>query len=187
MSFPSFTAGDVLTATDMNAVGLWKITETIVTAGSTSSISFNNCFTSSYANYRINIDQFVPSTASIGPNLRMRVGGVDNTTTNYNWSFVGLYEDNTSTNAANTGQTSANLGIFNSTNTLFLGSATVDMFSPALAIRTHMQLNSILYNAKFGGRTGYAVHNVETAYDGFTIFVTSGNISQIRVRVYGYK
>jgi len=52
MSFPSFSTGDVLTASDMNAVGLWKI-NTFTAAGTNRALVIDNIFTSDYENYRI--------------------------------------------------------------------------------------------------------------------------------------
>jgi len=55
MSFPSFSAGEVLTAADMNAVGLWLVSTTTIGTGVTS-VPVNNCFSSTYQNYRIVIE-----------------------------------------------------------------------------------------------------------------------------------
>ena len=52
MSFPSFNAGEVLTAADMNAVGLWLVSTTTIGTGVTS-VPVNNCFSSNYQNYRV--------------------------------------------------------------------------------------------------------------------------------------
>lgn len=52
MTYPSFSVGEVLTANDMNAVGLWLVkTQTIGTAVTTQQIT--NCFNSSFDNYRV--------------------------------------------------------------------------------------------------------------------------------------
>lgn len=52
MSFPSFVTGDILTATDMNAVGLWKI-NTFTAAGTSRALVCDNVFTADYDNYRV--------------------------------------------------------------------------------------------------------------------------------------
>ena len=52
MTFPSFSSGEVLRATDMNAVGLWKV-GTFTASGSASSLVCDNVFTSDYENYLV--------------------------------------------------------------------------------------------------------------------------------------
>jgi len=49
MTYPSFTSGDILTAADMNAVGLWLVkTQTVGTA--VSSVQVTGAFSSTYDN-----------------------------------------------------------------------------------------------------------------------------------------
>lgn len=52
MSYPVFASGDVLNASDMNAVGMWLITTQNITAG-TNLQTISNCFSSTYKNYKI--------------------------------------------------------------------------------------------------------------------------------------
>ena len=52
MTFPVFLAGDVLRATDMNAVGMWKV-GTFTANGTSRALVCDNIFTSDYENYRI--------------------------------------------------------------------------------------------------------------------------------------
>lgn len=50
MSYPSFTTGEILTAADMNAVGLWQVS----TGSFTNAASFDVIgFTSTYQNFRL--------------------------------------------------------------------------------------------------------------------------------------
>jgi hypothetical protein len=51
MSFPSFSVGEVLTAADMNATGLWLIQRQDVTAQQ--NVDFTNVFKTQYAGYRV--------------------------------------------------------------------------------------------------------------------------------------
>ena len=52
MGFPSFASGDILTATDMNAVGWWLVKTQTVGTG-VSSVTVTGAFSSTYDNYRI--------------------------------------------------------------------------------------------------------------------------------------
>jgi hypothetical protein len=72
MSFPSFASGEVLTAADMNAVGLWRVTNCTVTSvggtaatasngvitigTSNTSVTVANAFSSDFQSYRIFIE-----------------------------------------------------------------------------------------------------------------------------------
>jgi hypothetical protein len=70
MTFPSFTSGEVLRATDMNAVGLWLIkSQTVGTA--VSSVTLSDVFSADYDNYRVTITGVVPSAED---SFRVRFG-----------------------------------------------------------------------------------------------------------------
>lgn len=188
----NFASGDVLTASDTNTYltngGLVYVTQLLVTAGSSTAVSFNNCFTSTYDNYRVVIDSFQPSVAGRGLQLRLRVGGVDAAGTDYYYSCRGLYVDSTSADVGQSGVTVMDTFIYNSTNTLAVCAATWDIFRPFKAERTMFLGNSMLYNAQFGCRNGMGEHNLATSYDGFTLLMNStGNITNVNVRVYGYR
>lgn len=187
----NFAAGDVLTASNVNTYltngGLVYVTQTLVSSGSATSVSFNNCFTSTYDNYRIVIDSFQPSVAARGLNLRLRVGGVD-TATNYVYAFRGLYVDGTSADNFSNAATFYDTAVYNSTTTIAIGSAAIDVFNPARTERTFFSNNSSLYNAQFGARFGIGEQNDSTAFDGFTLLLSgTGNITTLRCRVYGYR
>lgn len=187
----NFAAGDILTASQVNTYltngGLVYITQSIVSSGSATSVSFNNCFSSTYDNYRIVIDSFQPSIAARGLVLRLRNAGVD-LATNYIYAARGLYTDNTSADTNSAAATFADTYIYNSTNTIAIGAATIDVFRPQKADRTFFVLNACTYNAQFGSRSGIAEQNDLTACDGFTLLMTgTGNISTLNVRVYGYR
>ncbi len=188
----NFAAGDVLTASNVNTYltngGLVYITETIVTAGSSATLSFNNVFSSTYDNYRIMIDGYQPSAALQALNFRLRVGGVDASGADYYYSFVGNYVDGTSTATIGSAVTSGTTGIYNSTNSLNIANASIDVIRPYKAERTFFTCSGSLYNSQFGSRFGMNEHNLTTSYDGFTLFNSaSGNITKITVRVYGYR
>jgi hypothetical protein len=52
MTFPSFGAGEVLTATDMNAVGLWRVAGSAFAGATTFDITG---FSSNYSRYRLEL------------------------------------------------------------------------------------------------------------------------------------
>ena len=63
MTFPSFSVGEVLTAADMNAVGLWKITT--VTFNNEASKVVDNVFSADYTNYKVVVQLYGSSNSQI--------------------------------------------------------------------------------------------------------------------------
>ena len=189
MAIKTFTAGSVLTAADTNTylanAGLVYITQASATSGS--SLSVDNVFSSTYSNYRIHIDGFQPATAAVGLQLRMRVSSTDASGTDYFNSYSGLYVDGSSSSSTVSAATSMATGIYNSSNTTPFGYSVLDVFGPNRAERTYFAVNAVLYNSQFGARVGFGEHNLTTAYTGFTLLPGSGNFSNIRVWVYGYR
>jgi len=189
----NFGSGEVLTASDVNTYltngGLVYISETLITAGSATSVSFNNVFTSTFDNYQVIIDSFRPSVADRGLNFRMRVGGVDAAgATDYKNAFLGLTAAGATSNFTSTGQDNGSTGVFNSSTTVSHGSATITFFNPARTERTNIQSHAQLFATQLFHRTGSVLHDLATAYDGFTLLLSStGNITTLRVRIYGYR
>jgi hypothetical protein len=152
-----------------SAGGLVFIVSGTVAAGS--SLTLNNCFSASYANYRILLE------SNVAPTLRWRVGGADNSASAYYEQSV--YGNGATVGAVRSGPlTSAPLpsGV--------PVAAVLDVFQPAVATPTVM---TVLANQ--GAVTAPSVimsthgHNVSTAFDGFSILGTTMTAS---VRVYGY-
>lgn len=188
MTYPSFTSGEVLTAADMNAVGLWKVGETTFT--NQASPIYNNIFTTNYDVYRLIIRIGV---ASSGTNayLRMRLVNSGGTiqTTNYTakslWSNVGvantLFADYDSVSNA------YSLGPIGNTDNP--GSMSVDIYNPFVST------SFTLYNGNFfGTQNGTAnymglfggAHQTVASYTGLNFFANTGNITGT-VAVYGYR
>jgi len=158
--------------------GLVHINTTTFTA--TSSVSINNVFTATYDNYCISFD--IQNTIGNQPLiLRLRVGGVDDTTaSSYVVQFLlgGGGSASALGAATNQGQISVlNLQSVHMTN----------LYSPFLTAQT----NAITHSQSYGTSTSFISnfgfnHNQSTSYDGFTFYSGSGNMTGT-VRIYGYK
>ena len=184
MTYPVFASGDVLNASDMNGVGLW-----LVSSGSFSAVasfSVDNVFNSNYRNYRIVVhnDQTTGASAQVISTV-LRVGGVDATSayfsqrSGYNWSTGVINAD-----LVNNGSywfiiRSNGSGIDGET------SASFDLYSPALAVRT--MLNGLAVDGSYGASVnGY--HGTATAYDGIKFSTTTGGTNMTGTyRIYGYR
>ena len=155
------------------AAGLTLIKK--VTFSAVASFSEDNVFTSDYDNYLILISG-VSSSAS-DTQLRLRVGGVDASGSNY------LYQG---------------LNVQGATVSGFVGTATVftlgsdgtnrfdhraEIFGPAIADKTGWLSFGHRDDLRIGFTGSY--HNLSTAYDGFTILDNVGNITGT-LWLYGY-
>lgn len=193
MGYPTFNVGDVLTAADMNAVGLWRITNcTVSSAGGTAatasngvitigtgntSVTVNNAFSSLYDNYRI---EFANSDATGNGNFMYLAFGAANTQ-----YYGSIYFDNF--NGASTGSTRRDNSTFmevgvsgTDNNTSFA----MDIHSPNIATTT------TFHGTYFGGGWsgwfgGQQLSN--TQFTSFTISIQAGSFSGGTIRVYGYR
>lgn len=175
MAFPSFASGDVLNASDMNAVGLWLVkTQTIGTAVST--VAVTGAFSSTYDNYKITI---TGGACSSDQGVLLQLGS---TTTGYYATYIYSAYNLTTVAGFNTNN-GANfpIGACRADGIL----VNIDLLSPNLAKQTAFggyNQNS-LTNA--GPITGYLANT--TQYTGFTILLTGGTLTGGTIRVYGYR
>jgi hypothetical protein len=174
---PDFTAGAVLTAAQMNAVGLWLV-GTVTVSASTSGTT-DTAFTSDYKNYRV-VGTF-SSTTAINVALTLRNSGGDVTATNYKYMDALVGYGNTSWTIA--GSTSAaNFPTIARTNDNGAESAVVfDILGPATATRTNVisnQTDQTLFRMMNG------IYNADTAMVGFKL--SSATAFTGSFRIYGY-
>lgn len=176
---PDFTAGQVLTAAQMNAVGLWLVkTQTIGSAVTTVTVS--DAFSADYENYRLVISGGAASAATY---FDIQFGA---TTTGYYSSTAtatfaaGAFDSSFVSNGAaisRIGSSSAN------------GHHVVaDIMNPFLAKTTSIQ-GALIQIATAGraGSTGGFVNNT-TSYTAFTLTLSGGaNITGGTIFVYGYR
>jgi hypothetical protein len=178
------TAGQILTSAYVNNninSGLVYITQANMTG---SSLSINNCFTSTYRNYRI----VVASTQAAGNtswNFRFRVGGVDNSSANYKFAQTFV------TTVGGTGVDSANAGT--EVRIGYIASANgdtetvMDIFDPQATARTKGNYQFFGYDsATWAQRQAGWMFDQTTQFDGIT-FLTGGSNFTATVYVYGYR
>lgn len=194
MPVPVFTTGEVLTAANMNAVGMWRITTCTAgftggTAGSASngvitvgtnntSVTISNAFSSSFDNYVITYEGAVGATT--GEALRIQIGSA--TTGYYGNLIYANYSSGTPASVGdnNTANWTHCSGANNGRTALFAVIANPFKSTPTTLV-------SAVYadSGNAGHKQGYL--NNSTSYTGFTIlagFVTTMTGGEIRV--YGY-
>jgi len=178
MTYPTFNAGQILTAAEMNAVGLWLVKTQTVGTG-VSSIVVTGAFTSDYENYKIT---YTGGNASTGMNIRMRMGAA---ATNYYSSLIyntfavatptGVCQNNTQPQWEWAGSSSTTSNFVD-----------VTLLSPFVAEQTRMISNWCPFDA-----AGYS-NNVlldTTSYTAFTLLPGLGGATFTggTIRVYGYR
>lgn len=173
---PDFVAGQVLTAAQMNKVGMWLVkTQTVGTA--VSSVTVSDAFSADYTNYRI---IYTGGTASTTNFVYLTLGA---TATGYYYGGTGFsWAGATQTfGAANTTFWLAGNGGANGN---FMS---IDLFRPQEAAMTHYtgswnQLVTNGYTAYIGG-----LLNNTTQYTAFTMTTSAGTWTGGTVFVYGYR
>jgi hypothetical protein len=149
-----------------------------------SSHSIENCFTSTYANYKVLIKLSAVSADGVDLLLRLRASGSD-TTTNYGSQRVYAYANTvaTDTDASGTDDWIAGVADKDFAAVPFLE---MEIASPQLATTTTMVLRQFGYTTEpflhiVGGR-----QNSSTQFDGLKVLANTGTISGT-VWVFGYQ
>jgi hypothetical protein len=175
MTYPVFALGDVLNASDMNAVGLWLVKTQAVPAGGTA-FTVTSAFSADYDNYRIVFNNI---GGNAGFSAFMTINGSAGAT--YRWAGrfwgYGLAPGDGSSGGSTTG--GFWLGI--------MGpgfSGVVDLEAPFLATATKQTAQT----------SGDTYTNVVGSYDtnpasstAFTVTLSSGTLTAGTVSIYGYK
>ena len=180
MTFPVFASGDVLNASDMNAVGLWLVkTQTIGSA--VSSVTVSNAFSADYDRYLITIAGGAQSAGGAAANLTL-----GSTTTGYYW-------------ATNYASYTGGSGVFNGANATSWGECayvTANGFSCSIVLTNPFAAASTIMNSQTGGAVttsfnistntnGYLANT--TSYTAFTFTLNSGTVTGGTIRVYGFR
>ena len=177
MGFPTFASGDVLTATDMNAVGLWLVKTQTVGTG-VSSVTVTGAFSSTYDNYLITMEG---GTVSADSDINLKLGA--SATGYYGFLNYGDFAASTPLGANRNNATQ-----FNWVGGGLAGQRAhvhVQVFGPNKAAYTKL-LNGT-YQSGGGYGTVQGEHRVATAYTDFTLTPGAGTLTGGTIRVYGYR
>lgn len=184
--------GTVLTADSTQSTGLkWAAPSTgaLVLTGSadfttSSAVNINNCFSATYLNYLVLINITAVSATDCDMSVRLRVGGVDNSSSNYynnvlfnNGSSVAGYRP-----AVATSWDFGNMASSKATQLAFQGT----FLDPFSSITTKVLSQSNRWNSSDNNQaTMVNEHRVASSFDGVSFIPTSGTISG-KIRIYGY-
>ena len=174
MGYPLFTTGDVLNASDMNAVGLWLVNSGTLTGTSTIA---SNCFSSNFTNYRLVVRVFSASGGEVYVKLR-NSGGTNSA--NYDWGLYGVL------NPGGAGTYAANNNPYIPCGGYNQSVVTMDIFSPNEVTPTWFtaqygfDLSGTYHFRNYAGR-----HTPSTAYT--SLDFQSGSSMTGKYYIYGYR
>lgn len=159
---------------------------TASTFSASTAVNVNNCFTSTYDNYRIVVAVDSVSTTN-GVNLRLRASGTDNSSSNYYYNGPHIVSSSSvSVDVYRSSGLATSFVVIHSDNN-GSGNCSLDLFNPARSVRTMIASTFINQNStdmRMASPAG--LMSVTTSYDGFSLIPTTGNITG-NVRVYGYR
>lgn len=177
---PTFTSGAVLTAAQMNAVGLWKVASGPLSSTAT---NFVGCFTSEYRNYRIVVETITLS-ASSDFCWQGLVGTTAQTASNYWVAGTGL---DGSGGGYNQNQAAGNPGRTLYTNSSIAGGLVMDIIAPQIAGFTVFTSQAAMFQSdNFRARSGGGAYNQTTQLTGIRFLSAGGQTIGGNVTIYGY-
>jgi hypothetical protein len=140
-------------------------------------------FSATYENYAVLLNLTAAST-TISFTGRMRIGGADNTTSNYNTNLSRVTSANAIGQIGNGAQTSFSLS---TTDSQAYYSARFDFINPFAANRTFILANIAAVESGVAtlGLAGGLGFDATTSFDSFSFIANTGTISG-NIRVYGY-
>ena len=192
MADQSFTAGQILTASQMSAlqsnIGLVPITPTSVTNGTLSgnvasitsgsaSVTINGCFTTNFTNYKVIITNFVCSAA---PAIYLKF----NNSTGSTYSSLLSYYSYGSPTGANSPSAASAAGM-----QLFLGATSLctaefEVFAPFVTSRTTMRSSG---QSPDNPGTSLGIDTNSASQTAFSLSTSTGTITSGSITVYGYR
>lgn len=182
---PSASTGGLAISTGgvVTGGGLDYITSSSFSAAS--AVNVNNCFTSTYANYRVIVNITAAST-TLTLQMRLRASAADNSSSNY---YFHSHTSDTSSQTTYSYTRSTGLLTYFQLLTNITGEGAVDLgfLGPQLTQRTAINYFTVAQNATdMTQQEGGGIMTVTTAYDGFSLITSTGTITGT-LRVYGYR
>lgn len=174
MTYPVFTNGTVLPASDLNAIGLWLVKSQAVGNG-VSSVVVSDAFSATFDNYLV---EYSGGSASTGCVTYFALNG---TSSGYYSGMSGATYAGAHTFA---GTANASSVVYGGGGDNGWVSVLMTLIDPYKALFTKFS-NPVWY-ATYAGHNA-AVHAAATSHTGFTITPSSGTITGGTIYVYGYR
>jgi hypothetical protein len=166
---------------------------------STTSVSFDGYFSSTYKTYQILVSNWIPVNNDVSLRIRLRRSNADITSSNYRHSKLALSLGSDGTQSV-TGHGAWNVDHINLTfygagNTTSYGGASIDakIFNPLnTSSRKSLNVNFFLPSRNDQNTVDYnilgaSLYDNTDAWSGITFYVNSGNIASGNFKLYGIK
>ena len=177
---PDFVAGSVLTAAQMNSVGLWLVKSQTV-GSAVSSVIVTDAFSADYNNYVITFEDVTTSGGNVFLTMQMRTGTTTSTASYYAsvpYLTYGAAAGNFNVN--NGASFTAAQRSLSAVKTSF----SINIYAPFLASRTLYNSFSAAGDLAYSG-SGF--HDVATSYDQVVFTPASGTLTGGAIKVYGLR
>jgi hypothetical protein len=178
---PDFSSGAVLTAAQMNAVGLWLVKTQAIGGVAVPSVTVSSAFSTDYEDYLITVTG--TSVSANQPNLLIRVGS-----TASGYFYAGNYVGYTSATVTGDATTTGTGFVMGACGNGTAGGGTTHM---AVTVRQPFVTQATMFNATNASISWSSfyngVMNNGTSYTAFTILPSSGTLTGGTIRVYGYR
>jgi len=180
--------GDAIDATVFGLPsGALALVKTQVIGSAVTNVQVNDCFNSTYSNYRIIVSILANSATDTNIGFQFVDGTTPVTSTNYEYAALGLSSSNVTENKSASGATSFVLGSTSSAQMAF--GLSLDVYKPQLANQTTITYTaSNTYNTgRFYSGSGTGRLALTTQLEGIAILSSSGTITGGTIAVYGYQ
>lgn len=183
MTYPSFSAGEVLRAQDMNAVGLWEVASATVSPAA-GPINILNIFNADFDNYRIVMSDF---ETSLQTDIRIKLLA-GTTPLSVSYYATNIFAGGGSISSISENNGSSWRGIFTNANTGIFTGLTFDLLKPFEAKRSVGFLNGTGYDGSVVVNRSWTGFNDQPAsHTGLQLLSTSGGTFGFKYNVYGYR
>jgi hypothetical protein len=179
MGYPDFVSGDVLNASDMNAVGLWRLGGGTFSA--VNGFNVDSVFSANYDFYVLNCEHLDTNTAG-ETRIQFRTSG--STNTNNNYVHQNNYFTTATTSVRNTvGTTSSlvtqNVGASGWNWSMVISNPFSNSKNTVFFVQGNVNSGTLYFS-------GGGAFDTTTRFDGVRISRSAGNFSGIYA-IYGYK
>ena len=170
------------------AAGGLVLLNTTTIGSAVSSVIISNCFSASYENYKLVINNGTAvSGDNVGFDFKLRTSSTSSSTGYYG---VGANAGTGSIQTFNLANTASfQVAAYDNTSPT-LNAVTIDLFQPFTATATKIFSQSIGTDStatQTRGFTQQGFHNVATSYESIEFLTSSGTITGGTIRVYGYR
>jgi hypothetical protein len=181
---PDFSSGAVLTAAQMNTVGMWKIATGIVNTGT--SFDLTN-FSADYDSYKLVLTQIRTNVAGGSIQLRMVNSGTP-AIIGYYWGVTAV-DTAVGTSAVFRGNNSTLLETLSVQNGAVSGMVSVEIHNPFTTQYTSFngQSTDSRAGASYSGISFAGQLATSTSYNGIRVLLSANSFTNCNYTIYGYR